>query len=235
MDVRRDVFIIAATNRPDIIDKAMLRPGRLDKLLYVPLPTANDRSAILRTHTRKVPIGPDVDTEQLARDARCDGFSGADLAGLVREAAMESLRERLGMDPRSVAESRSLDPADAASTQPLQSGPEGAVASAAARGIQAASGDTGADVTSKIIPAVVAGRAMVCARHFDAAFDKVRPSVSRSDQRMYERIRASVHGLAGSKGRSAKVVEAAAAAAAERTPKPDAADESSGAARPGTT
>jgi ribosome biogenesis ATPase len=56
LDERRDVFVIAATNRPDIIDPAMLRPGRLDKLLYVPLPTKMDRFSILETVTRKLPL-----------------------------------------------------------------------------------------------------------------------------------------------------------------------------------
>lgn len=60
LDERRDVFVIAATNRPDIIDPAMLRPGRLDKLLYVPLPTAEDRLQILQTLTRSLPMHTDI-------------------------------------------------------------------------------------------------------------------------------------------------------------------------------
>lgn len=203
MDVRRDVFIIAATNRPDIIDKAMLRPGRLDKLLYVPLPTASDRAAILQTHTRKVPMGADVDVHKLAHDPRCEGFSGADLAGLVRESAMESLRERLGMEPRAVAEKRMACAPQGAGT--------GSIAAPASVVAAASSSSSGASTVD--VPATPGGtKASVCARHFDAAFDKVRPSVSRADQRMYERIRASVHGLSGSKGKAARVAEAAAAA-----------------------
>lgn len=61
LEDRRGVFVIAATNRPDIIDPAMLRPGRLDKLLYVPLPTKEDRFQILQTVTAKLPVGPDLD------------------------------------------------------------------------------------------------------------------------------------------------------------------------------
>ena len=60
LDERRDVFVIAATNRPDIIDPAMLRPGRLDKLLFVPLPTPDDRYSILETLTRKLPMSNDI-------------------------------------------------------------------------------------------------------------------------------------------------------------------------------
>ena len=66
LDERRDVFVIAATNRPDIIDPAMLRPGRLDKLLYVPLPTNEDRFSILQTITRYLPVGEDINLKQIA-------------------------------------------------------------------------------------------------------------------------------------------------------------------------
>ena len=86
LEERRGVFVIAATNRPDIIDPAMLRPGRLDKLLYVPLPTKDDRLQILQTLCRNVPISADVDLKKIAHDAHCDGYSGADLSALVREA-----------------------------------------------------------------------------------------------------------------------------------------------------
>jgi len=61
LEERVGVFVIAATNRPDIIDPAMLRPGRLDKLLYVPLPNSDDRLSILKTCCRKVPMAPDID------------------------------------------------------------------------------------------------------------------------------------------------------------------------------
>ena len=86
LEERRGVVVIAATNRPDIIDPAMLRPGRLDKLLYVPLPTKEDRLQILQTLCRKVPIASDVELRKIALDNHCDGYSGADLSALVREA-----------------------------------------------------------------------------------------------------------------------------------------------------
>lgn len=70
LDERRNVFVIAATNRPDIIDKAMLRPGRLDKLLYVPLPTEEDRLNILQTLCRSKPIAKDVDLKAIAGSKR---------------------------------------------------------------------------------------------------------------------------------------------------------------------
>lgn len=93
LENRNSVFIVGATNRPDIIDPAMLRPGRLDKLLYVPLPPAEARADILRAASRKTPLAEDVDLEALGRDPRCEGFSGADLAALVREAAVCALRD----------------------------------------------------------------------------------------------------------------------------------------------
>ncbi|KAK4702255.1 ribosome biogenesis ATPase, partial [Phenoliferia sp. Uapishka_3] len=93
LEPRKQVFVIGATNRPDILDPAMVRPGRLDKLLYVDLPTPSERVEILRAQTKRTPLGPDVDLDFVARHAECDGFSGADLGALVREAAVSALRE----------------------------------------------------------------------------------------------------------------------------------------------
>ena len=93
LDHRKQVFVIGATNRPDIIDPAILRPGRFDKLLYVELPTAEERVEILRSILRPVPLGADVDASSLGLSSRCEGFSGADLSALVREAAMFSYEE----------------------------------------------------------------------------------------------------------------------------------------------
>ncbi|KAI9334561.1 P-loop containing nucleoside triphosphate hydrolase protein [Obelidium mucronatum] len=95
MNTRAQVYIIAATNRPDMIDPAMLRPGRLDKTLYVDLPTADERFEILKTITRKTPISRSVNLATVARDSRAEGFSGADLAALVREAAVAALRSSI--------------------------------------------------------------------------------------------------------------------------------------------
>ncbi|CAM6099845.1 unnamed protein product [Calypogeia fissa] len=95
LESRKSIFIIAATNRPDMIDPALMRPGRLDKLLYVPLPDPQGRGSILRTLVRKVPLAADVDVTSIGESARCEGFSGADLASLVREACIASMRERI--------------------------------------------------------------------------------------------------------------------------------------------
>ena len=86
------VILIAATNRPDVLDPALLRPGRFDRQVVVPNPDVNGREKILRVHMRKVPLASDVDPKVIARGT--PGFSGADLANLVNEAAL--LAARLG-------------------------------------------------------------------------------------------------------------------------------------------
>lgn len=91
-----NVVVIAATNRPDIIDPALLRPGRFDKLIYVPPPDLNARIEILKIHTRNMPLAGDVDLYEIAR--KTEGYSGADLEALVREAAMHALRENMYID-----------------------------------------------------------------------------------------------------------------------------------------
>jgi cell division protease FtsH len=84
------VIMIAATNRPDVLDPALLRPGRFDRRVVVPRPDIKGREEILRVHTRKVPISEDVDLSVIARGT--PGFSGADLANLVNEAALWAAR-----------------------------------------------------------------------------------------------------------------------------------------------
>ncbi|MBX6365415.1 MAG: CDC48 family AAA ATPase [Gemmatimonadetes bacterium] len=87
------VVIIGATNRPSLIDPALLRPGRFDELVYVPVPDRDGRLQILQIHTKDMPLAPDVDLEELAD--RTQGFSGADLEDLVRRAGMHALRENM--------------------------------------------------------------------------------------------------------------------------------------------
>ena len=84
------VILIAATNRPDVLDPALLRPGRFDRQVVVPNPDVNGREKILRVHMRKVPLASDVDPKTIARGT--PGFSGADLANLVNEAALLAAR-----------------------------------------------------------------------------------------------------------------------------------------------
>jgi len=92
-----NVVVLAATNRPDILDPALLRPGRFDRMIYVPPPDKEARKQILKIHTKKVPLANDVDLDRLAE--LTEGYTGADLAALVREAALLKLREKLEPGP----------------------------------------------------------------------------------------------------------------------------------------
>lgn len=159
LDGRKNVFVIAATNRPDIIDPAMLRPGRLDKLLYVPLPEADERLQILLTITAKCRLDASVNLDAVAHDPRSAGFSGADLSALVREAGIAALR--------------ATDLAD------------------------------------------VSAPLAICHVHFERAFDSVFPSVSRADQRMFDKMKKNLR-----KSRSTMATAAATAAPSVDEAKP---------------
>lgn len=143
LETRQQVFIMAATNRPDIIDPAILRPGRLDKTLFVGLPPPADRLAILKTITKngtKPPLDADVNLEAIAGDLRCDCYSGADLSALVREASLCALRQEMARQ---------------------KSGNE-------------------------------KGELKISQKHFEDAFKKVKSSISKKDQVMYEALKQSL-------------------------------------------
>jgi transitional endoplasmic reticulum ATPase len=89
----RGVCVVAATNRPELIDPALLRPGRLDRLVHVPPPDADARSAILTAVVRRMPLAPGIDPAAIG--AACEGYSAADLEALAREAALTAMRENL--------------------------------------------------------------------------------------------------------------------------------------------
>jgi transitional endoplasmic reticulum ATPase len=93
LETLRGVVVIGATNRPLLIDPALLRPGRFDELIYVPVPDEDGRRRILGIHTERMPLGPDVNLDALARET--EGYTGADLEDLVRRAGLEALREDL--------------------------------------------------------------------------------------------------------------------------------------------
>ncbi len=90
-ETNEGVILIAATNRPDVLDPALLRPGRFDRQVVVPRPDVKGREEILRVHTRRIPLAPNVELKVLARGT--PGFSGADLANLVNEAALLAARQ----------------------------------------------------------------------------------------------------------------------------------------------
>ncbi|CAN5305710.1 AAA family ATPase [soil metagenome] len=89
----REVVVIGATNRPDLVDPAMLRPGRLERLVYAPPPDADARALILAAAAKTVPLAPDVDLVEVGQ--RTEGYSAADCAALVREAALTAMRESM--------------------------------------------------------------------------------------------------------------------------------------------
>ncbi|MCD6188801.1 MAG: CDC48 family AAA ATPase [Thermococcus sp.] len=96
------VVVIAATNRPDILDPALLRPGRFDRLILVPAPDEKARLEVFKVHTRRVPLAEDVSLEELAK--RTEGYSGADIEAVVREAALIALRRAVSRTPRELIE-----------------------------------------------------------------------------------------------------------------------------------
>ncbi|MBN3314857.1 TERA ATPase, partial [Atractosteus spatula] len=105
MTNKKNVFIIGATNRPDIIDPAILRPGRLDQLIYIPLPDEGSRVAILRANLRKSPVARDVDLNYLAKIT--EGFSGADLTEICQRACKLAIREAIEAEIRTERERQS--------------------------------------------------------------------------------------------------------------------------------
>ncbi|CAE6482759.1 unnamed protein product [Rhizoctonia solani] len=104
MNAKKNVFIIGATNRPDQIDSALLRPGRLDQLIYIPLPDEPSRVSILKAALRKSPVSPKVDISFLAKSTH--GFSGADLTEICQRAAKLAIRESIDADIRRIRERR---------------------------------------------------------------------------------------------------------------------------------
>ena len=96
IQILKDVVVIGATNRPDILDPALLRPGRFDRIIYVPPPDVEGRYQILLIHTREMPLADDVDLKKIAE--LTEGYTGADLEAVCREAALAAARENLNID-----------------------------------------------------------------------------------------------------------------------------------------
>jgi transitional endoplasmic reticulum ATPase len=109
MTTKKNVFIIGATNRPDQIDSALLRPGRLDQLIYIPLPDEPSRLSILKAQLKKSPLAPDVNLSFLAKNTH--GFSGADLTEICQRAAKLAIRESIDADIRQAREKREREEA----------------------------------------------------------------------------------------------------------------------------
>lgn len=198
LESRVQTYVIAATNRPDMIDPAMCRPGRLDKLLYVDLPSPDERLEILRTLTKKTPLATHadannpphngdmssstvavdtvmkqdiVDLSALAFDARMEGFSGADLAALVREAAVLALRSTILLHNEADTQHERANPSTSNARRP--------------RGAGAGAYSLGA-VNVKVTQS-----------HFRAALDKIQPSVSAQQRRKYLSLKNKLQASSG--------------------------------------
>lgn len=109
MNQKKNVFIIGATNRPDQIDSALLRPGRLDQLIYIPLPDDASRVSILKAALKKSPVAPEVDLGFLAKATH--GFSGADLTEICQRSAKLAIRESIDADIKAAREKREREEA----------------------------------------------------------------------------------------------------------------------------
>ena len=96
MTSKKNVFVIGATNRPEQLDNALCRPGRLDTLVYVPLPDESSRAGILKAQLRKTPVAPDVDLAYIA--SKTHGFSGADLGFVTQRAVKLAIKEAISTD-----------------------------------------------------------------------------------------------------------------------------------------
>jgi len=96
MTSKKNVFVIGATNRPEQLDNALCRPGRLDTLVYVPLPDEPSRVGILKAQLRKTPVAPDVDIDYIA--SKTHGFSGADLGFITQRAVKLAIKEAISAD-----------------------------------------------------------------------------------------------------------------------------------------
>ena len=107
----KGVVVIGATNRPDIVDEALLRPGRFDRLLEIPLPDNNARKEILKIHTAKKPLDSTVNLDRLVELTK--GYSGADIAALVNAAAMSAIKDHVTTNRQNQLKSdSSLDSGD---------------------------------------------------------------------------------------------------------------------------
>merc|ERR1712113_1276876 len=107
--VKKNVFVIGATNRPELLDDALLRPGRLDQLIYIPLPDRPARQGILESTLKKSPIAPNVPLSFIAE--LTDGFSGADLAELCQRAAKAAIRDAIAADELKTDDDMAIDAA----------------------------------------------------------------------------------------------------------------------------
>ena len=173
MNVKKNVFIIGATNRPDQIDPALLRPGRLDQLIYIPLPDEPSRLSILKAALRKSPVAPDVDLGFLAKHTH--GFSGADLTEICQRAAKLAIRESIEADIRRARERKEKEEAGDVKMEEDEAEEEDPVPVITRYALS-------------LMHVIVddADSSRLCRDHFEEAMRFARRSVSDADIRRYE-------------------------------------------------
>merc|ERR1711970_429066 len=169
MGSKKNVFIIGATNRPDIIDSAIMRPGRLDQLIYIPLPDDGSRMAILKSNLRKSPVADTVDLPYLAKMTR--GLSGADLTEICQRACKLAIRESIDADIKREKEKQKA----LAAKKPASKLATSKWASKATAGATTMDVDDEKDLVPEITKA-----------HFEEAMKFARRSVSDNDIKKYE-------------------------------------------------
>jgi len=170
MNAKKNVFIIGATNRPDQIDPALLRPGRLDQLIYIPLPDDPSRVSILAAALKKSPIAPEVDLGYLAK--MTPGFSGADLTEICQRAAKLAIRESIEADIRRARERKEREAAAGADSNMEEDAEEDPV-----------------PTITRYVVCICGWKEivnMLASDHFEEAMKYARRSVSDQDIRRYE-------------------------------------------------
>merc|ERR1712002_776447 len=167
MGSKKNVFIIGATNRPDIIDSAIMRPGRLDQLIYIPLPDDGSRMAILKSNLRKSPVAKEVDLSYMAKMTR--GFSEADLTEICQRACKLAIRESIDADIRREKEKQKQSEAKSKSKLTTS------------KWASKAAGGATMDVDDEDDPVPE-----ITKRHFEEAMKFARRSVSDNDIKKYE-------------------------------------------------
>ena len=157
---RKNVFVIGATNRPDILDPAVIRPGRLDQLIYIPLPDFKSRLAIFQASLRKAPLDPEIDMEVLARSTH--GFSGADISEICTTASKLAIREAIlaAEERKKEAENDEDDEEEDA--------------------------DESSSSSSKETTKAVGEQMLITKRHFNFAMSRARRSVTEKDLVLFE-------------------------------------------------
>ena len=214
-EARQNVFVVGASSRPELIDAAVLRPGRLDKAVICDIPTEEERVQILHAHTRGMPLEPAVDLDAVA--AACDGWTGADLAGLVSSAntaAMSRHLRELGIDGGAQM-SRASD-AEAATSRKLSGLPADALRALTASRFDAldplkpeTDDDHAASRGGAVLNPPTASTSRrgfsITASDFDLAVSTTRRSISSADMERYKRM---YHDFAhrGERGAGPKII-----------------------------